>query len=120
MLQILTVGSHKFSTDSRFSVFLDFVNSDFQLVIRGLTPGDIGAYECQVNTIPVKLKVVTLALQSAVMTPVTRTPGPGVPSGHSPDLSTSDMSDVTIGGSSTSIIGSPDIYFKPDGLGKTA
>ena len=32
--QILTVGSHKFSTDSRYSVLLDSVNTDFRLVIR--------------------------------------------------------------------------------------
>ena len=28
------MGSHKFSTDSRYSVLLDSVNTDFRLVIR--------------------------------------------------------------------------------------
>ena len=53
-LQILTVGSHKFSTDQRISVTFDHINTNFMLVIRGLSDQDFGNYECQINMTPLK------------------------------------------------------------------
>ena len=32
-----------------------FLNSDFKLSIRGVAKSDIGIYECQMNTNPVKV-----------------------------------------------------------------
>ena len=110
MLQILTVGGHKFSTDSKYSINIDRVHSDHQLVIKSVSDGDLGNYECQVNTVPVKTRVVSLVTSSSgARSPVTSdqtmvtTPPPDSP----PEL----------GGSITSITGAPDIYFLPGASG---
>ena len=86
----------------------DSINSDFQLVIRGLTLSDVGHYECQINTIPVKVRVVSVETRTSVTTPA---PGDSV------DTDEVDTSDLVLGTSSTDIIGAPDIYFIPGSLG---
>ena len=104
-LQILTVGSHKFSTDQRLSVTFDHINKNFVLVIRGLSDQDFGNYECQINSNPVKIRVVRL--DRTVITPP---PGPATPK-IKPRLDIPENS-----GSITSILGAPDIYFQPGSL----
>ena len=108
MFQILTVGSHKFSTDNRYSVKLDHINSDFQLLIRGVRSTDLGNYECQVNTNPLKVRVVRLEVRPTTPAPQTSESG----------LKSDDLEDIPLGGSSTSIVDAPDIYFKQGSLGE--
>ena len=108
-LQILTVGSHKFSTDQRISVTFDQINTNFMLVIRGLGQQDFGNYECQINSNPVKIRVVSLAR------PVITTPPPPP---HLTKLAAKpaslDIPDHS--GSITNIVGAPDIYFRQGSL----
>ena len=115
-LQILTVGGHKFTTDNRISVKHDPRNGDFMLIIRQVSEDDLGLYECQINTSPVKMKVVAIhrndnipALQTFnqkanLMYTISQTPPPKL----------FDLPENS--GSSTSIIGSPNIYFQPGSL----
>jgi len=107
-LHILTVGSHKFTTDKRISVKHDSRNKDFILIIRHLSIQDCGLYECQINTSPVKIRVV--ALHSAPITPKIRN-SPNKDSRKPPKLELPENH-----GSSTSIIGAPDIYFQEKSL----
>ena len=110
-LHILTVGSHKFSTDSRISVTHDPRNTDFILSIKQVSEEDLGQYECQINTSPVKTRVVTLQRSSA--------PAP-TKEQHS-DLRRESQKPPVLElpenhGSSTCILGSPDIYFQAGSL----
>ena len=108
-LQILTVGSHKFSTDQRISVTFDHINNNFMLVIRGLSDQDFGNYECQINSNPVKIRVVSLAR------PVTSPPPP--PTHHTKQVAKPASLDIPDhSGSITNILGAPDIYFRQGSL----
>ena len=73
-----------------------------------MTPSDVGHYECQINTIPVKVRVVSVDMRPSVTSPA---PGVGVTTDQV------DTSDLVLGTSSTHIIGAPDIYFIPGSLG---
>jgi hypothetical protein len=117
-LQILTVGGHTFTTDNRIAVKHSPRNEDFMLVIRQVSEDDLGLYECQINTSPVKIRVVAIhrkeifpALQTFnqkanLMDTISQTPKPRLKLFDLPENS----------GSSTSIIGSPNIYFQPGSL----
>ena len=112
-LQILTVGSHKFTTDNRIAVKHNPRNGDFLLIIRQVSEEDLGLYECQINTSPVRIRVVailrnenvpaseTFDQKANIMDNISKTPQPKL---------------FDLPGSSTSIIGSPDIYFQPGSL----
>ena len=76
------------------------------LVIRGLSDQDFGNYECQINSNPVKIRVVRL--EKTVITP----PPPTPPDSKTPTLDIPDHS----GSSITSILGAPDIYFRAGSL----
>ena len=105
------------------SVHLDRVRSDFQLVIKSVTASDYGHYECQINTIPVKTRVVRLERpvvapgheRRPVLTHGQSSSGHGH-SQHSVSTPAPD-SPPEVGGSITAIIGAPDIYFTPGDLG---
>ena len=80
------------------------------LVIRGLSDQDFGNYECQINSNPVKIRVVRL--DRTVITPP---PGPS----HTQSQQQGKNSDLDIpdhSGSITYIIGAPDIYFRQGSL----
>ena len=70
-LQILTVGSHKFTTDNSISVKHDLRNGDFMLSIRLVSEDDLGLYECQINTSPVKTRVVDIREDESLQIPQT-------------------------------------------------
>ena len=112
-LQILTVGSHKFTTDQRISVKHNPRNEDFMLMIRLVSMEDLGQYECQINTSPVKTTVVTIKLHKS--TPALHTSNPGS-NPHQTTQQTPKLELPENSGSSTSIIGSPDIYFQAGSL----
>ena len=76
------------------------------LVIRGLSDQDFGNYECQINSNPVKIRVVSL--ERTVMTP---TP-PTTPASNTNKLDIPEHA----GSSITSILGAPDIYFRAGSL----
>ena len=70
-LQILTVGSHKFTTDNSISVKHDLRNGDFMLSIRLVSEDDLSLYECQINTSPVKTRVVDIREDESLQIPQT-------------------------------------------------
>ena len=79
------------------------------LVIRGLSDQDFGNYECQINSNPVKIRVVSLAR------PVTSPPPP--PTHHTKQAAKPASLDIPDhSGSITNIIGAPDIYFRQGSL----
>ena len=81
------------------------------LVIRGLDQQDFGNYECQINSNPVKIRVVSLAR------PVIATSPPPPPHHHTKLAAKSASLDIPDhSGSITTIIGSPDIYFRQGSL----
>ncbi|XP_037079456.1 lachesin-like [Pollicipes pollicipes] len=63
-LHILTLGTHSFTTDSRFKVLHDAGSHDFILRIQAVRTRDAGVYECQVNTEPKLSWPVTLTVQA--------------------------------------------------------
>ena len=111
-LQILTVGSHKFTTDKRISVEHNPRYGDFMLLMKLVNMEDLGQYECQINTSPIKTRVVSI--RNSKSTPALKKSNSGEhgkkkhqTSHLPPKLELPENS-----GSSTSIIGSPDIYFQ--------
>jgi len=112
-LKILTVGSHKFTTSNRISVKHNPRTKDFTLLIRQAREEDLGTYECQINTIPVKIRVVTVEVDKRKSNNKDSEPA-SAGSGDEKKKTPVDVPENS--GSSTSIIGSPDIYFQPGSL----
>ena len=109
-LQILTIGSHKFTTDDRISVKHDPRDGDFKLQIKLFSEEDTGSYECQINTSPVKINVVKIKTRKSKDLHHIASLG-GVLTLRSNPRKPQKLELPENSGSSTSIIGSPDIYF---------
>lgn len=60
-LQLLTVGNHTYSADTRFSVDFQYPNN-WRLKITGAIVNDEGIYECQISTHPPRLYRVFLTV----------------------------------------------------------
>ena len=114
-LQILTVGSHKFTTDDRISVKHDPRNGDFMLLIKLMSEEDFGSYECQINTSPIKINIVKIRISK--IKDLRHTASFGGERKYSSNPRQPQKLELTENsGSSTSIIGSPDIYFHSGSL----
>lgn len=63
-VQILSVGSQVFTTDSRFHALHWEDEGRFTLVISRVQPSDEGTYECQISTKPTKSLFINLLITS--------------------------------------------------------
>ncbi|XP_023332482.1 zwei Ig domain protein zig-8 [Eurytemora carolleeae] len=109
-LQILSAGSLKFSADPRIQIKHDssVLNSDdYILEISRVGRQDQGLYECQINMRPLKAFIVKLIVKDIPPSTEVESTQP------SPILPGLEVQDT---GSSTSILGAPDIYFHPGTL----
>ncbi len=63
---LISVGKYQYIQDPRFRVIHEPSSQEWILVIRDVRFGDEGAYECQVNTSPVRRKTVFLTVVGKV------------------------------------------------------
>jgi len=104
-LEILSAGVMRVTGDSRIQINKQRPN-DFCLEISGVKMSDAGLYECQINMIPLKSLIVNLVVDDTPLKPTSST---------SNNLANIQEQDP-VSGSSTEILGSPDIYISPGTL----